>query len=78
MSGIIEDDEAPPDLVDVTAVSSDQLSSSAIDEEPTSRVPITLVTGISGGSIHISFPVADHIWRIPGSGQNDPVELHPH
>lgn len=44
MSANIEDDEAPPDLVDVTAMPSDEPS---IDEEPTSRVPITLVTGLT-------------------------------
>lgn len=45
MSANIEDDEAPPDLVDVTAMPAEEPSSS-IDEEPTSRVPITLVTGL--------------------------------
>lgn len=40
----MEDDEAPPDLIDVTAMP-DQ--SASIDEEPTTRVPITLVTGMA-------------------------------
>ncbi|KAJ5732079.1 hypothetical protein N7493_003560 [Penicillium malachiteum] len=47
MSSNIEDDEAPPDLVDVTTVPSDPPASSPIEEEP-SRVPITLVTGYLG------------------------------
>jgi hypothetical protein len=44
MSANIEDDEAPPDLVDVSAMPADQADS--IQEEPTARVPITLVTGM--------------------------------
>lgn len=43
MSTNIEDDYAPPELVDVSAMPSDQHG--AIEEEPTPRVPITLVTG---------------------------------
>lgn len=41
----MEDDEAPPELIDVSAVPADQPAS--IEEEPTSRVPITLVTGMT-------------------------------
>lgn len=44
MSANIEDDDAPPDLVDVSAMPADQPDS--IEEEPTARVPITLVTGM--------------------------------
>lgn len=47
MSTNIEDDEAPPDLVDVSAMPVDQTTSR--EEEPTARVPITLVTGMAGG-----------------------------
>lgn len=43
MSSNIDDDEAPPDLVDVMATPADEPAS--IEAEPTSRVPITLVTG---------------------------------
>ncbi|KAJ5548044.1 hypothetical protein N7513_005278 [Penicillium frequentans] len=46
MSSTIDDDEAPPDLVDVMATPADEPAS--IEEEPTSRVPITLVTGYLG------------------------------
>lgn len=46
MSTNIEDDEAPPDLVDVSAMPADQTGSR--EEEPTARVPITLVTGMAG------------------------------
>ncbi|KAJ5243304.1 uncharacterized protein N7469_001631 [Penicillium citrinum] len=46
MSTNIEDDEAPPDLVDVSAMPADQTGSR--EEEPTARVPITLVTGYLG------------------------------
>ncbi|KAJ5407819.1 hypothetical protein N7509_001702 [Penicillium cosmopolitanum] len=46
MSANFEDDEAPPDLVDVSAMPADQTDS--IEEEPTARVPITLVTGYLG------------------------------
>jgi hypothetical protein len=38
-----EDDDAPPELVDVSEVPEQRAS---IEEEPTPRVPITLVTGI--------------------------------
>ena len=48
MSTNIEDDEAPPDLVDVSAMPVDQTASR--EEEPTARVPITLVTGMAGGN----------------------------
>ncbi|KAJ5172751.1 hypothetical protein N7492_005344 [Penicillium capsulatum] len=41
----MEDDDVPPDLIDVTAMP-DQ--STSIDDEPTNRVPITLVTGYLG------------------------------
>ncbi|KAJ5087381.1 hypothetical protein N7456_010997 [Penicillium angulare] len=47
MSSIIDDDDAPPDLIDVTAVPSEE-PASEVAEEPTSRVPITLVTGYLG------------------------------
>lgn len=43
MSTNIEDDEAPPDLVDVSEMPAGQPAS--VDEEATPRVPITLVTG---------------------------------
>ncbi|KAJ5923956.1 hypothetical protein N7466_008143 [Penicillium verhagenii] len=46
MSSFIEDDDAPPDLVDVMATPANE--SVSIEEEPTSRVPITLVTGYLG------------------------------
>ncbi|KAJ5569578.1 uncharacterized protein N7459_009008 [Penicillium hispanicum] len=44
MSADLEDDEAPPELIDISAVPAEEPAS--IDEEPTSRVPITLVTGM--------------------------------
>lgn len=44
MSTNIEDDDAPPELVDVSAMPSDQHG--PIEEESTPRVPITLVTGM--------------------------------
>lgn len=48
MSMNIDDDDAPPDLVDVSAMPADQAASISIEEEPTARVPITLVTGYLG------------------------------
>lgn len=47
MSMNIDDDDAPPDLVDVSAMPADQAASISIEEEPTARVPITLVTGMA-------------------------------
>lgn len=44
MSTNIEDDDAPPELVDVSAIPPDQHGS--LEEEQTPRVPITLVTGM--------------------------------
>ncbi|KAJ5112618.1 hypothetical protein N7532_000663 [Penicillium argentinense] len=46
MSTKFEDEEAPPDLVDVSAMPAEQDTSTI--EEPTTRVPITLVTGYLG------------------------------
>lgn len=43
MSANFEDEDAPPELIDVSAMPADQTS---VDEEPTARVPITLVTGM--------------------------------
>lgn len=43
MSANFEDEDAPPDLIDVSAMPADQ---APVDEEPTARVPITLVTGM--------------------------------
>lgn len=43
MNTHIEDDDAPPDLVDVTTMSANP--DSVKEEESTPRVPITLVTG---------------------------------
>jgi hypothetical protein len=44
MSADFEDDDAPPELVDVSAIPSGQPGS--IEEESQPRVPITLVTGM--------------------------------
>ncbi|KAI2789155.1 COBW domain-containing protein 1 [Penicillium oxalicum] len=46
MNTHIEDDDAPPDLVDVTTMSANP--DSVKEEESTPRVPITLVTGYLG------------------------------
>lgn len=45
MAANLDDDEAPPDLVDVAAMPAGKPVS--IEEEQTRRVPITLVTGKS-------------------------------
>ncbi|KAJ6011902.1 hypothetical protein N7499_013126 [Penicillium canescens] len=45
MSNNFDDEDAPPELVDVSAMPADQRS---VDEAPTARVPITLVTGYLG------------------------------
>lgn len=42
MSASFEDEDAPPELIDVAAIPADQ---APVDEGPTARVPITLVTG---------------------------------
>jgi hypothetical protein len=42
MSADFEDEEAPPELIDVSAVP----EQAPTDELPLARVPITLVTGI--------------------------------
>lgn len=43
MSADFEDEEAPPELIDVSTIPAEQ---APIDEPPTARVPITLVTGM--------------------------------
>jgi hypothetical protein len=43
MSTAFEDEDAPPELIDVSAMPAEQAAS---DEPPAARVPITLVTGI--------------------------------
>lgn len=43
MAATLEDDETPPDLVDVAAMPEQPVS---VEEEQTVRVPITLVTGM--------------------------------
>ncbi|KGO49089.1 Cobalamin (vitamin B12) biosynthesis CobW-like, C-terminal [Penicillium expansum] len=45
MSVNFEEEDAPPELIDMSAMPADQIS---VDEEPTARVPITLVTGYLG------------------------------
>ncbi|KAJ5753485.1 uncharacterized protein N7511_007638 [Penicillium nucicola] len=45
MSNNLDDEDAPPELIDVSAMPADQTS---VDETPTPRVPITLVTGYLG------------------------------
>lgn len=50
MSANIEDDDAPPDLVDASTMEKPHPSiptAAAVDTPPQDRVPITLVTGIS-------------------------------
>jgi hypothetical protein len=44
MSTNFEDDDAPPELVDVSAMPSEQPG--PIEEDSTPRVPVTLVTGM--------------------------------
>lgn len=44
MAGNLDDDDTPPDLVDVAAMPAEQRA--FIEEEQTPRVPITLVTGM--------------------------------
>lgn len=41
----MEDDDAPPDLVDVSQLPKSELQSSSAELPPQQRVPITLVTG---------------------------------
>ncbi|KAL4764982.1 CobW family GTP-binding protein [Aspergillus foveolatus] len=44
----MEDDDAPPDLVDVSQLPKSELQSSSAELPPQQRVPITLVTGYLG------------------------------
>lgn len=73
MSVDFEDEEAPPDLIDVSAIPAEEA-----EEPPTARVPITLVTG----TIWHSKPDLDsenkakNLYRIPWRRQNHLVELH--
>jgi hypothetical protein len=42
----MDDDDAPPDLVDVSQLPESEIQTSEADLPPQQRVPITLVTGI--------------------------------
>lgn len=42
MSTNLEDEDAPPELIDVSAMPAEQ-----VEEPPAARVPITLVTGMA-------------------------------
>ncbi|KAL6232965.1 hypothetical protein BDW75DRAFT_216447 [Aspergillus navahoensis] len=44
----MDDDDAPPDLVDVSQLPESELQSSSVELAPQQRVPITLVTGYLG------------------------------
>jgi hypothetical protein len=77
MSNDFDDEDAPPELIDVSAMPADQTS---VDEAPTARVPITLVTGMyrwTAFQFTSNFETNTLI-RIPGRRKNNPVELHPH
>jgi hypothetical protein len=77
MSNNFDDEDAPPELIDVSAMPADQRS---VDEAPTARVPITLVTGMyrwTAFQFTLNFK-ANTLIRIPGRRKNNPVELHPH
>jgi hypothetical protein len=43
----MDDDDAPPDLVDVSQLLEPEIQTSEVDLTPQQRVPITLVTGIN-------------------------------
>ena len=64
----IEDDDAPPDLVDVSALPALEKprstipTAAAVDTPPQSRVPITIVTGI-------------YMWLIFSNLKLTPVEV---
>lgn len=74
MSSNFDDDDAPPELIDVSEVTG---QSASIEEEQTPRVPITLVTGIEEclNQVAMRSELTMH-FRILGSGQNYPVELY--
>lgn len=74
MSTNIDDDDAPPELVDVSAMPGDQPEST--EEEQTPRVPITLVTGtINFRQRNIELTL---IGRISWGGKNNFVKLYSH
>jgi hypothetical protein len=43
----MDDDDAPPDLVDVSQLPESEIQTSEVGLTPQQRVPITLVTGIN-------------------------------
>jgi hypothetical protein len=78
MSNNFDDDDAPPELIDVSAMPADQTSKD--EEPPKARVPITLVTGMYRWT---TFQFAlnfknNPLVRIPRRRKNNPVELHSH
>lgn len=75
MSANIEDDEAPPDLVDVSEMPADQTES--IEEEATARVPITLVTGMVEEYPTVCSQILNMgASRLSGCGEDHLVELY--
>jgi hypothetical protein len=75
MSADFEDEEAPPDLIDVAAISAEQAPT---DEPPTTRVPITLVTGMieHAASVQIMKLGSNNWARLSGCRKNDAAELY--
>lgn len=71
MSANFEDEDTPPELIDVTAIPADQTS---VDEEPTARVPITLVTGMNECILIQVIKETNVVIRLPGSRENNPVK----
>jgi hypothetical protein len=82
----MDDEDAPPELVDVTAFpeSLDNKEEKAGEREKEtgeliSRVPITLVTGRQAPcQAALSLTLTGICLRIPGSWQDNSIELHPY
>lgn len=79
----MDDDDAPPELVDVTAFPESQENKeeekeNQTEEEVVSRVPITLVTGRRAPPWLFPDTPFANVSRISGSRKNNITELHSH
>lgn len=84
MSTSMDDDDAPPELVDVSTLSalekprSSLSTAAAVDTPPHARVPITLVTGMLN-ALHLDeHELTNILIRLSGRGKNHFTQLYSH
>ena len=73
-----DDDDLPPVLID-TKIEVDDVQDDADEVESAPKVPLTIVTGMFRYQIGVvwSRVLTYGMGRVPGSRQDDTLELHP-